>query len=97
MNWIKKTLSFSEKIKDQLQNVLLSKKWQTQNGCHHAVTSSPILKASIFNDEQVNTCPNCSKHYPLKPRARFDHFYGKNNWTEIDTPQIPDDPLVLAW
>ena len=95
MNWIKKTLSFSEKIKRSITKRITKQEMADSKWMPACCGSSPILKASIFNDEQVNTCPNCSKHYPLKPRARFDHFYGKNNWTEIDTPQIPDDPL--AW
>ena len=48
--------------------------------------NTPILKSSIFNEEQLNTCPNCDKHYPYPPRQRFDHFYGKNKWELIDTP-----------
>ena len=55
--------------------------------------NTPILKSSIFNEEQLNTCPNCDKHYPFPPRQRFDHFYGKNKWELIDTPRLPDDPL----
>jgi len=93
MNWIKKTLHFGEKIKKSITKRITKQEMADSKWMPSCCTSSPILKASIFNDEQVNTCPNCSKHYPLKPRARFDHFYGKNNWTEIDTPQIPDDPL----
>ena len=93
MNWIKKTLHFSEKIKRSITKRITKQEMVDSKWMPSCCTSSPILKASIFNDEQVNTCPNCSKHYHLKPRARFDHFFGKNNWTEIDTPQIPDDPL----
>ena len=93
MNWIKKTLHFSEKIKRSITKRITKQEMVNSKWMPSCCTSSPILKASIFNDEQVNTCPNCSKHYPLKPRARFDHFFGKNNWTEIDTPQIPDNPI----
>ena len=93
MNWIKKTLHFGEKIKKSITKRITKQEMADSKWMPSCCTSSPILKASIFNDEQLNTCPNCSKHYPLKPRARFDHFFGKNNWTEIDTPQIPDDPL----
>ena len=93
MNWIKKTLHFGEKIKKSITKRITKQEMADSKWMPSCCTSSPILKASIFNDEQLNTCPNCSKHYPLKPRARFDHFYGKNNWTEIDTPQIPDNPI----
>ena len=93
MNWIKKTLHFGEKIKKSITKRITKQEMADSKWMPSCCTSSPILKASIFNDEQVNTCPNCSKHYPLKPRARFNHFFGQNNWTEIDTPQIPDDPL----
>ena len=73
MNWIKKTLSFSEKIKRSITKRITKQEMADSKWMPACCGSSPILKASIFNDEQVNTCPNCSKHYPLKPRARFDH------------------------
>ena len=93
MNWIKKTLRFGEKIKRSITKRVTKQEMVDSKWMPSCCGSSPVLKASIFNDEQINTCPNCDKHYPLTPRKRFDHFYGRNNWTEIDTPQIPDDPL----
>ena len=93
MNWIKKTLRFGEKIKRSITKRITKKEMADSKWMPSCCTSSPILKDSIFNDVQVNTCPNCDKHYPLTPRARFNHFYGKNNWIEIDTAQIPQDPL----
>ena len=94
MNWIRRIIKAGEKIKTAIRKRatkedIASSKWMTS-----CCSSSPILKSSIFNDEQLNTCPNCDKHYPFPPRQRFTHFFcGKNNWKEIDTPRLPDDPL----
>jgi len=93
MNWITKALKFGEKIKRVIRKRATKEEIANSDWMPSCCGSSPILKSSIFNDEQMNTCPKCEKHYPLSPRKRFDHFYGKNNWTEISTPKIPDDPL----
>ena len=49
--------------------------------------------STIFNEEQLNTCPNCNKHYPFTPRERFDHFFGKNNYEIVKTPELAENPL----
>ena len=93
MNWITKIIKAGEKIKTAFherasKEDIKNSKWMTS-----CCGNSPVMKESIFNEEQLNTCPNCDKHYPFPPRQRFDHFYGKNNWEEIPTPKLPDDPL----
>ena len=66
----------------------------TQMGtAEQQVPENPVLKKEIFNDETQHVCPKCNKHYPLTPRQRFDFFFGKDNYTIIDTPQAYDDPL----
>ena len=93
MNWITKALKLGERIKRVIKKRPTKEEIANSDWMPSCCGSSPILKSSIFNDEQMNTCPKCEKHYPLPPKKRFDHFYGKNNWTEISTPKIPDDPL----
>ena len=93
MNWINKILIAGKNIKKRIRErasreEILASKWMSP-----CCGNTPILKSSIFNDEQLNTCPNCDKHFPFPPRQRFNHFYGKNKWELIDTPRIPDDPL----
>jgi len=93
MNWLTKLIKAGEKIKERIKEratreEIKNSKWMTP-----CCGNNPILKSSIFNDEQLNTCPNCDKHYPFPPRQRFDHFYGKNKWELIDTPRTADDPL----
>ena len=91
MNWLKKTFQFREKIKKLL------KKRPTKEEIESSDWTSccgPQFKSTIFNEEQLNTCPNCNKHYPFPPRERFTNFYkGKNNYKIIDTPIPSDDPL----
>ena len=93
MNWLKKILKAGEKIKTAIRERATKEDIKNSKWMSPCCGSNPVLKSSIFNDEHLNTCPNCDKHFPFPPRQRFDHFYGKNNWEEIDTPGILDDPL----
>ena len=93
MNWITKILKASEKIKTAIKRRASKEEIKNSKWMSPCCGSNPILKSSIFNDNELNTCPNCDKHYPFPPRQRFDHFYSKGNWELIDTPRIPDDPL----
>ncbi|OUX41746.1 hypothetical protein CBE37_04425 [bacterium TMED277] len=93
MNWLKKILKAGEKIKTAIRERATKEDIKNSKWMSPCCGSNPVLKSSIFNDENLNTCPNCSKHFPFPPRSRFDHFYGKNNWEEIETPWILDDPL----
>ncbi len=94
VNWINKVLKIGEKIKSDLSKKFPSKleqsesKWMTS-----CCKNGPVLKSSIFNEKQLNVCPDCNRHYPFTPRERFDHFFGKNNYEIIDTPKPIDDPL----
>ena len=93
VNWLQKIIKASEKIKQRIKERATKDEIKNSKWMPSCCGSSPVLKDTIFNDTQLNTCPNCDKHYPFPPRQRFDHFYGKNNWEEIDTPKISDDPL----
>jgi len=93
LNWITKILKASEKIKTAIKRRASKEEIKNSKWMSPCCGSNPILKSSIFNDNELNTCPNCDKHYPFPPRQRFDHFYSKGNWELIDTPRIPDDPL----
>ena len=93
MNWITKIIKAGEKIKTAIKERASKEEIKNSKWMSPCCGSNPILKSSIFNEKELNTCPNCNKHYPFPPRQRFDHFYGANNWEEIDTPKLPDDPL----
>jgi len=93
MNWITKIIKAGEKIKTAIKERASKEEIKNSKWMSPCCGSNPILKSSIFNEKELNTCPNCNKHYPFPPRKRFDHFYGANNWEEIDTPKLPDDPL----
>ena len=93
MNWINKILIAGKNIKERIRERASREEIRASKWMSPCCGNTPILKSSIFNDEQLNTCPNCDKHFPFPPRQRFDHFYGKNKWELIDTPRIPDDPL----
>ena len=93
MNWITRIIKAGEKIKTAIKKRASKEEIKNSKWMSPCCGSNPILKSSIFNEKELNTCPNCNKHYPFPPRQRFDHFYGANNWEEIDTPKLPDDPL----
>ena len=95
MNWIRKILIAGQNIKERIKERASREELKSSKWMPSCCGSAPVLKETIFNEEQLNTCPNdnCQFHYPFPCRSRFDHFYGKNNWKEIDTPRIPDDPL----
>ena len=93
MNWLTKIKTFGDKIKRNLEKKFPTKE-EIASSEWISCCRGPQLKSTIFNEEQLNTCPNCNKHYPLTPRERFAHFFnGKNNYKIIDTPIPADDPL----
>ena len=95
MNWISgKIKSFTEKIKNQLKK-FPTKKEQSLSSWISCCGGKPVLKSTIFNDDTQHTCPNCNKHYFLSPSKRFSYFYGKNNYSIIETPKCEED--VLNW
>ena len=91
MNWLTKIKVFGDKIKKNIKKKFPTKEEQAESDWISCC--GPKLKSTIFNKEQLNTCPNCNKHYPFTPRKRFDHFFGKNNYKIINTPMPADDPL----
>ena len=92
MNWLTKAINFGEKIKKVLKK-RPSKLDQANSKWIACCGNAPQLKSTIFNKEQLNTCPNCNKHYPFTPRERFDHFFGKNNYEIVKTPELAENPL----
>ena len=93
VNWLQKVIAAGSKIKERIRERATREEIKNSKWMSPCCGNTPILKSSIFNEENLNTCPNCDKHYPFLPRQRFDHFYGKNNWEEIDTPRTAEDPL----
>jgi len=93
MNWLTNLIKAGSKIKERIRERATREQIKNSKWMSPCCGSTPILKSSIFNEEQLNTCPSCSRHFPFPPRDRMNHFFGKNNWEEIDTPKLPDDPL----
>ena len=93
MNWLTNLIKAGSKIKERIRERATREQIKNSKWMSPCCGNTPILKSSIFNEEQLNTCPSCSKHFPFPPRDRMNHFFGKNNWEEIDTPKLPDDPL----
>ena len=89
MNWIKKTLRFGEKIKTIIK--ARATKTEIANSDWTSCCKGPILKKDL--EENLWVCPECNKHHRIKPKQRFDIFFGKNNYEIFKTPIPKDDPL----
>jgi len=89
MNWIKKTLRFSEKIKKIIRT--RATKADIENSDWTSCCKGPILKKDLEENQWV--CPSCNKHHRISPRQRFDIIFGKNNYEIFKTPIPQDDPL----
>ena len=89
MNWIKKTLHFSEKIKKIIRT--RATKADIASSDWTSCCKGPILKKDLKDNLWV--CPSCNKHHRINPRQRFDIIFGKNNYEILKTPIPQDDPL----
>ena len=89
MNWIKKTLSFGEKIKTIIKK--RASKEEIANSDWTSCCKGPILKKDL--EDNLWVCPSCNKHHRISPHQRFDVIFGKNNYEVLKTPIPRDDPL----
>ena len=91
MNWIKKTLRFSEKIKKIIRTRVT--KADIASSDWISCCKGPILKKDLEENLWVCPSPSCNKHHRISPRQRFDIIFGKNNYEILKTPIPQDDPL----
>ena len=89
MNWIKKVLHLSEKIKSVLKK--RPTKEEIANSDWTSCCKGPILKKDL--EDNLWVCNSCGKHHRISCIQRFDIFFGKNNYEIIKTPIPKDDPL----
>jgi len=89
MNWIKKTLRFSEKIKRIIKK--RASKEEIANSDWTSCCKGPILKKDL--EDNLWVCSSCNKHHRINPRQRFDIIFGKNNYEILKTPIPQEDPL----
>ena len=89
MNWIKKVLNISEKIKKVIRE--RPSKEDVEKSNWTTCCAGPILKTELQENQWV--CKSCGKHHRISCKNRFDLFFGKNNYEIIDTPIPIDDPL----
>ena len=89
MNWIKRVLHISEKIKKVLKK--RPTKEEIESSDWTSCCKGPVLKKEL--EENLWVCNSCGKHHRISSRQRFDIFFGKNNYEIIETPIPKDDPL----
>ena len=71
MNWIKKTLRFSEKIKKIIRTRVT--KADVASSDWISCCKGPILKKDL--EENLWVCASCNKHHRISPRQRFDIIF----------------------
>jgi len=89
MNWIKRVLHISEKIKKVLKK--RPTKEEIESSDWTSCCKGPVLKKEL--EENLWVCNSCGKHHRISSRQRLDIFFGKNNYEIIETPIPKDDPL----
>ena len=89
MNWIKKVLHISEKIKRVIKK--RPTKEEVENSDWTSCCKGPVLKKDLENNLWV--CNICGKHHRINCLQRFDIFFGKKNYEILKTPIPQDDPL----
>ena len=89
MNWIKKVLHISEKIKKVIKK--RATKEEIASSDWISCCKGPVLKKDL--EENLWVCDACGKHHRINCRQRFDIVFGKNNYEILETPIPQDDPL----
>ena len=89
MNWIKKVLHISEKIKKVIKK--RATKEEIASSDWTSCCKGPVLKKDL--EENLWVCDACGKHHRINCRQRFDIVFGKNNYEILETPIPQDDPL----
>jgi len=89
MNWIKKVLHISEKIKKVIKK--RATKEEIASSDWTSCCKGPVLKKDL--EENLWVCDACGKHHRISCRQRFDIVFGKNNYEILETPIPQDDPL----
>ena len=89
MNWIKKVLHISEKIKKVIKK--RATKEEIASSDWTSCCKGPVLKKDL--EDSLWVCDSCGKHHRISCRQRFDIVFGKNNYEILETPIPQDDPL----
>ena len=92
MNWLKKTLSFGEKIKQFLKKRPTKK--DIENSDWTSCCKGPILKKDL--EDNLWVCNSCGKHHRISCIQRFNIIFGKGNYEVLKTPIPYDDPLSFS-
>ena len=91
MNWIKKIISVTEKIKKRIR-VRPSAK-EISESLYYSCCSGPQLKSQL--QDNLYVCPNCKKTLRLPSnKDRFDIFFSGGSYKVISTPSPIEDPLL---
>ena len=89
MNWIKKIIKTSEKIKTAIRKRATKSELAASKyiSCHGVPVEKKIIEQNNF------VCPDCNHHHFISPSKRFTMMFGENNWKEIKASMVKDiDP-----
>ena len=81
MNWLTKIKILGDKIKRNLQKKFPTKE-EIANSDWTSCCKGPVLKKDL--EENLWVCNSCGKHHRISCRQRFDIFFGKNSYDNVD-------------
>ena len=89
MNWIKKVLHISDKIKRVLRK--RATREEIAKSDWTSCCKGPVLKKDL--EDNLWVCDACGKHHRISCRQRFDIVFGKNSYQILESPIPTEDPL----
>jgi len=92
VNWLNKVIKAGERIKAAIRKRATKEELAQSNyvSCCVGLLSKKELEQNLM------TCPHCSKHFKLTPAQRFKYLFDTGIYETFKTPLVPDDPLKFV-
>jgi acetyl-CoA carboxylase carboxyl transferase subunit beta len=83
-------MSWLTRVRNGIQS--LTKRQSSDNLWHKCGKCQSMVFTKEWEDNQF-VCPRCDHHDRIGPVARFELLFDKGKYTEIETPDVREDPL----
>ena len=92
VNWLNKVIKAGERIKDIIRKRATKEEQAKSNyvSCCIGLLSKKDLEQNLM------TCPHCSRHFKITPIQRFNYLFDSGIYQTFKTPLVPDDPLQFV-
>ena len=89
VNWLNKVIKAGERIKDIIRKRATKEEQAKSNyvSCCIGLLSKKDLEQNLM------TCPHCSRHFKITPTQRFNYLFDSGIYQTFKTPLVHDDPL----